>query len=44
LRELAVRALANVWVRIIQAMWLKHHLYVGETFLAAQLAHAIRAA
>ena len=41
---MAVRAQANVWARIIQVMWPKHHLDVGETFLAAQHAHAIRAA
>jgi hypothetical protein len=35
----AVRTLANVWVRIIQAMWLNHRPYVRETFLAAQHAH-----
>jgi transposase len=42
--SMAVRALANVWVRIIQAMWLKHRPYVRETFLAAQHSHAGQAA
>jgi hypothetical protein len=34
------RTLANVWVRIIYAMWLKREGYTSETFLHAQLAHA----
>src|SRR5258706_7535046 len=38
--SMGVRALANVWVRIIQAMWLKQERYVAATFLAAQHAHA----
>jgi transposase len=42
--SMAVRALANGWVRIIQAMWLKHRPYVVETFLTAQPAHAGQAA
>jgi hypothetical protein len=41
---MAVRALANVWVRIIHAMWLNKCPYVTATFLAAQQAHARRAA
>jgi len=36
----AVRALANVWVRIIHAMWLNHTCYDPATFEAAQRAHA----
>ena len=40
----AVRALANLWVRIIFAMWSKHECYDAATFQAAQLAHAPRAA
>ncbi len=36
----AVRALANVWVRIIYAMWLNHTCYERATFEAAQHAHA----
>src|SRR5579863_1399448 len=36
----AVRALSNVWVRIIFAMWSKHECYETATFQAAQLAHA----
>ncbi len=38
--SMAVRALANGWVRIIQAMWLRQRPYTAETFLAAQHAHA----
>jgi hypothetical protein len=41
---MAVRALANVWVRIMHAMWLRQHPYVVEIFAAAQLAHANLAA
>jgi transposase len=42
--SMAVRTLANVWVRIIQAMWLKQRPYLAETFLVAQQLHAGRAA
>lgn len=35
----AVRSLANVWVRIIFAMWKNHQPYDREVFLAAQIAH-----
>jgi transposase len=42
--SMAIRALANGWVRIIQAMWLTRRLYLAETFLAAQQAHAVHAA
>jgi hypothetical protein len=38
--SMAVRALANGWVRIIHAMWIKQVRYMAETFLAAQQAHA----
>jgi len=41
---MALRALANIWVRIIYAMWLKHEPYEASTFLAAQEAHARQAA
>jgi hypothetical protein len=41
---MAVRALANIWVRIIQAMWLKQCSYLTETFVATQHTHAGRAA
>jgi transposase len=34
--SVAIRALANVWVRIIYAMWRDHTLYVTGTFTAAQ--------
>jgi hypothetical protein len=37
--SMAVRALANVWVRIIQAMWRTRRPYVAQTFLTAQHAH-----
>jgi len=40
----AVRALANVWVRIIFAMWLHHHCYETATFEQAQQQHVRRAA
>ncbi len=40
----AVRALANVWVRIIYAMWFYHTCYERATFEAAQHAHARLAA
>jgi transposase len=36
----AVRALANVWVRIVFAIWKKKEVYQTTTFEAAQLAHA----
>jgi transposase len=42
--SMAVRALANSWVRIIHAMWLGQRPYRAEIFLAAQHAHAGRAA
>jgi transposase len=42
--SMAVRALANVWVRIIHAMWLQRLPYVAATFLAAQQAHASQVA
>ncbi len=40
--SMAVRALANVWVRIIYCMWMSHTSYQTATFEAAQLAHAPR--
>jgi len=42
--SMAVRALANGWVRIIHAMWLGRLPYVAATFRAAQQAHASQAA
>jgi len=36
----AVRALANIWVRIIFAMWLKGETYNEAVFLAAKARHA----
>ncbi|MGB9886218.1 MAG: transposase, partial [Moorellales bacterium] len=36
----AVRALANIWVRIIFAMWLKSETYNEAVFLAAKARHA----
>jgi transposase len=42
--SMAVRALANQWVRIIYAFWVKHEAYDATIFLAAQQAHAPRAA
>jgi len=40
----AVRALANVWVRIIFAMWLHHQCYEAATFEQAQQKHTRKAA
>ncbi len=40
----AIRALANVWVRIIFAMWLHHRCYETATFEQAQQQHARRVA
>jgi len=40
--SMAVRALANVWVRIIYRMWVNQTCYQTATFEAAQLAHAPR--
>jgi Transposase IS116/IS110/IS902 family len=40
--SMAVRALANVWVRIIYRMWVSHTCYQPATFEAAKLAHAPR--
>lgn len=40
----AVRALANVWLRIIFAMWLKHECYQAAIFQTARHAHARNAA
>ena len=40
----ALRALANIWVRIIFAMWTHHCCYEAATFELAQQQHARRAA
>lgn len=37
--SVAVRALANVWVRILYAMWTTHTRYETTTFESAQRAH-----
>jgi transposase len=42
--SMAVRALANQWVRIIFAAWHNHQVYDAAIFLAAQQAHRSRAA
>jgi transposase len=42
--SMAIRALANVWVRIIYRMWLKHECYQRAIFETAQRAHARPAA
>jgi transposase len=42
--SMAVRALANIWVRIIYRMWQNKTCYQTTTFEAAQRAHASRAA
>jgi hypothetical protein len=39
-RAMALRALANQWVRIIYAMWTRRPEYQSAIFLAAQRAHA----
>jgi len=41
---MAVRALANVWVRIVFAMWRKREAYQRTTFETAQRMHARRVA
>lgn len=41
---MAVRALANQWVRLIHALWRKREAYDPAVFLAARQAHAPRAA
>ncbi len=40
--SMAIRALANVWVRIIYAMWVKRESYEAAVFETAQRAHAPR--
>ena len=40
--SMAVRALANIWVRIIYRMWQTKTCYLAATFEGAQLAHAPR--
>ena len=40
--RMAVRALANVWVRIIYRMWVSKTGYQTATFAAAKRAHAPR--
>ncbi len=42
--SMALRALANQWVRIAHALWKQRAVYDPEIFLAAQRAHAPRAA
>jgi transposase len=42
--SVAVRALANIWCRIIFALWTKREEYQRATFEAAQRRHAPRAA
>jgi transposase len=42
--QMALRALANTWVRIVYALWHKQEAYATETFIAAQQAHERRAA
>ncbi len=42
--SMALRALANCWVRIIHAMWLTQTPYRAEIFLTAQRGHASSAA
>lgn len=42
--SVAVRALSNVWVRIIYRMWLNRTEYDAKLFLAARTAHSPRVA
>lgn len=42
--SMALRTLANVWVRIMFRMWMSRTCYQAHTFEAAQLAHARRIA
>lgn len=42
--SMALRALANIWVRIMYRMWMSKTCYQPETFEAARLAHAKRIA
>ncbi len=42
--SVAIRALANVWLRIIYAMWRDRTPYVASTFTAAQEQHMRKAA
>jgi hypothetical protein len=42
--SVALRSLANVWLRIIYAMWRDHTPYVRRTFQAAQEQHMRKAA
>lgn len=42
--SVAVRALSNLWLRIIYAMWITHSTYQRTTFEQARLHHAKRAA
>lgn len=42
--SVAIRALANVWVRILFAVWLKHEEYQPAIFEQARHLHASRAA
>ncbi|MDP2950631.1 MAG: IS110 family transposase [Chloroflexota bacterium] len=42
--SMALQALANIWVRIIYAMWLKHEPYDASLFLAARETHLRSAA
>jgi hypothetical protein len=41
---MAVRALANVWVRIVHAAWLKQARYDPEIYVTAQQVHGSTAA
>ena len=42
--SMAVRALGNLWVRIIFALWRTHTFYQAGIFLASQQAHTRSAA
>jgi len=42
--SVAVRALANNWLRIIHAMWRKKESYLADTFQLAQKTHASKVA
>ena len=42
--SMALRALANIWVRIMYRMWVNETCYQAQTFESAQLAHSKRSA
>jgi hypothetical protein len=41
--RMAVRAVANQWVRILSAVWQQHAIYDPQVFALAQHAHGVSA-